>query len=546
MANKIKGLTLEIDGDVTPLNKALGTVNTTSKELQTELRGVERLLKLDPENVDLLNQKQKILAESIGNTKDKLDVLKEAEKQVQEQFEKGDASEEQVRALQREIIKTESELGKLETSASSFQTSVTKDFKKAGDSMKDFGNKVSSAGESMSGISLAAAGVLTGLVANTEMTKEYREEMGKLETAFTTSGYSAEDAKKVYEGFYSVIGEEDRSVEAVSHLAKLTDSQEDLSKWVTIATGVYSTFGDSLPIEGLTEAANETAKTGELTGVLADALNWAGISEDDFKAKLESTNTEKERSALITETLNGLYADSADKYREVNAEIINANVAQSSMNDSMATLGETMQPLITEVFTMLAEKLQVVTDWIAGLDETTLKMILAVVALVAGIAPLLIVVGKVITAVGAITSALPALGTALTALTGPIGIAIAAFAAIIAVIVGLYKTNEDFRNKVDAIWDEIKEIFATTLASIQVLVEKVLGIINKLWEENGEQIMAVVTKMFELVSAIFVKYLEIIRNSLESFITLATGFWDLFGEDITRIAKSLWETAKDI
>ena len=80
-----------------------------------------------------------------------------------------------------------------------------------------------------------------------------------------------------------------------------------MSQWTDIAAGVWATFGDSLPIEGLTEASNETAKTGKLTGVLADALNWAGISEDDFQSSLDGCNSEQERAALITDTLNGLY-----------------------------------------------------------------------------------------------------------------------------------------------------------------------------------------------------------------------------------------------
>lgn len=109
--------------------------------------------------------------------------------------------------------------------------------------------------------------------------------MGKLETAFTTSGHSATTAKDTYNTLNSVLGDSDVAVEAANHLAKLTDNQKDLNTWTDICTGVFATFGDSLPIEGLTEAANETAKTGQLTGVLADALNWAGVNEDEFQAK---------------------------------------------------------------------------------------------------------------------------------------------------------------------------------------------------------------------------------------------------------------------
>ena len=167
---------------------------------------------------------------------------------------------------------------------------------------------------------IAAAGAaFFGLA---EETREARENMGKLETSFTTAGHSAEDAKNTYTELYGVLGDDGQATEAAAHLAKLTTNEKELSDWTNICTGVYATFGDSLPIEGLTEAANETAKTGSITGNLADALNWAGVSEDDFQASLDACTSEQERQALITSTLNGLYSEAADKYREVNGDII--------------------------------------------------------------------------------------------------------------------------------------------------------------------------------------------------------------------------------
>ena len=109
-ANGIKGITIEIGGDTTKLDKALSETGKKSASLQRELKEVNRLLKLDPGNTELVAQKQKILAESVSETKKKLDILKEAEKQVQEQFERGEVSEEQYRALQREIIECSNEL----------------------------------------------------------------------------------------------------------------------------------------------------------------------------------------------------------------------------------------------------------------------------------------------------------------------------------------------------------------------------------------------------------------------------------------------------
>lgn len=221
-------------------------------------------------------------------------------------------------------------------------------------------------GKGLTGAAIAAG---TALAAMAEKTREYRSEMGKLESAFMTAGYSADVAKNTYTALYATLGDTGQAVEASNHLAKLVKNEKDLATWTDICTGVFATFGDSLPIEGLTEAANETAKTGQLTGQLADALNWAGVSEDDFQASMDACTTEQERQALITETLNGLYKDAAENYKEVNKDVIDANAAQDKLNEGMAALGEIIEPVLTdfkffagEVLLELAEAIQTIID----------------------------------------------------------------------------------------------------------------------------------------------------------------------------------------
>ena len=188
----------------------------------------------------------------------------------------------------------------------------------------------------------AGVGLVSKLNEISEETKELRDNLGKLETGFTTNGHTAETATQTYKDLYSILGDSDKATEAASHLALLTKNQEQLSSWTNIATGVYAQFGDSLPIESLTEAANETAKTGTLTGALADALNWVGVNEEKFQAKLDKCNSEQERSALITKTLNGLYDEQAEKYKEVNSVLIDAQKAQATYEMSLASLGESV------------------------------------------------------------------------------------------------------------------------------------------------------------------------------------------------------------
>lgn len=160
-------------------------------------------------------------------------------------------------------------------------------------------------------ITTAAGAAVGGLLALESSTEEYRVAMGKLNTAFEAAGYGAETAQQAYNAFYGILGDTDTATEASQLLAKLADSAEDVSTWTDIAAGVAGTFGDSLPIEGLIEASNETAKVGQVTGVLADALNWAGISEDDFNEKLAECSSESDRNQLIMETLAGTYDEAS-------------------------------------------------------------------------------------------------------------------------------------------------------------------------------------------------------------------------------------------
>lgn len=248
--------------------------------------------------------------------------------------------------------------------------SISKTDSKAESLAQKFVKGATTAAKWGAAVATAAVGMATAagaaIVKVAEDTREYRSEMGKLETAFESSDHSAETAKKTYQELQSILGDTGQSVEAANHLAKLCKNQEQLSKWTNICTGVYAQFGASLPIEGLTEAANETAKTGALTGGLADALNWAGVNEEKFQEKLDKCKTEQQRQALITETLNGLYAESAKLYRENSEAVIAANASQEKLNETMAKIGGAVEPVVTKVKAMGITLLEMVTPAIVG------------------------------------------------------------------------------------------------------------------------------------------------------------------------------------
>ena len=215
----------------------------------------------------------------------------------------------------------------------------------------------------------AAAGV-GALSTVAESTREYRTEMGKLDTAFTTNKFTAADAKQTYSDLYAVVGDSGQTTEAANHLSLLCNSTRDLQSWTEICTGVYGQFGDSLPIEGLTEAANETAKVGTVTGSLADALNWMGVSEDEFNEKLAKCSSEQERQQLITSTLTSLYSDASAQYKKTNGDVMESNRAHQQLSDTMAQIGAVAEPVLNSLIGLGGKLLEQLSPIIEGVADS--------------------------------------------------------------------------------------------------------------------------------------------------------------------------------
>lgn len=280
--------------------------------------------------------------------------LEEAEKAMNNLGDGSDKAEDGTKDLNKELKKSQKELDKTEKEAEETGSG----FSKLGSTIAGVAKGI---GKAVAGMGVAFAGVGAAIVGLVESTRETREEFNKLEAAFTSAGHTAQTAEKTYTEFYALLGDEGQATEAVSHLAKLTNNQKELATWTNIATGVFATFGDSLPIENLTEASNETAKTGQLTGGLADALNWAGVNEDKFQESLDACTSEQERQALITKTLNGLYSEAAAKYKTLNGDILDARKATAELTQATADMGAAFEPAVTAGKQALAGLLKEIT-----------------------------------------------------------------------------------------------------------------------------------------------------------------------------------------
>lgn len=253
-----------------------------------------------------------------------------------------------------------------------------------------FKNKAVSAMQEFAKKSALAAGAAVGglaaaFVALDGATEEYRVAQGKLNTAFDAAGFSADAARKSYRNFYAILGDTDTAAEASQLLAKLAQNERDVGTWTRIAAGVSGTFGDSLPIEGLIEAANETAKVGQVTGTLADALNWAGILEDDFNERLSACVSEAGRNKLIMDTLARTYEGAAEAFYQNNRQVVDARRNQATLSEITAKLGDASATAKNKLWEMLGaqadgsiragsalewltEKAAAFSGWVAGLD----------------------------------------------------------------------------------------------------------------------------------------------------------------------------------
>lgn len=403
------GPRIGIDGE-SEFRKQLNNINTSLRTLKTELTKVSSEFADNAESEQALIAKNKTLQKSIDQQKKKIEEVAKALAAAEQKF--GENSNEALK-WQAVLNKSETDLNKLEQELRQNDQALEEMAQGLRDTETGLRNVDSAAagldklGENLGGAVLGGAKALTAavvglgaaLVGAAESSREYRTNMGKLNTAFTTNGFSASAAKDAYRDLVGVLGESDRSVEAANHLAKLTDNEKDLQTWTDICTGVFATFGDSLPIEGLTEAANETAKVGQVTGPLADALNWAGISEDEFNVALSKCSDEQERQKLIMDTLNGAYRDASKEYKRTNKDVIEANLAQDKLNDSLARLGATIEPLITKFKNFAAA----VIGGFAGIIENVTELPKGLQAIVFGFTGLVAAAGPAVLAFNSVS-----------------------------------------------------------------------------------------------------------------------------------------------
>lgn len=397
MATRTIATRLTLEGEK-EYKKELGEVNQEIGLLSDKMKRADAEFRGQANSIEALTTKNDLLREAQQKQIDKIAKLQTAIEDCGEAYGEND---EAVMRFKRQLEKAETDLIDLNDELSAnerYLDEARTSADKCAKSIDEYGKKVGAAASdtdkltgiggkggigglveqlgSLKGMLLGGAAV-AGLKATSDAiigivdeTEEYRKIMGTLETSSQQAGYTADETGEVYKRLYGVLGDTQTAATTVANLQAIGYEQDDLMKMADAVTGAWATYGDSIPIDGLAEAINETIQTKTVTGNFADVLSWAGESVDDFNKKLEASNSTAETMQIVLNQLaNQGLPETAKAWRDANEDVVAYNESQMKLDEAMGQLGETLAPVAAGLKDVFAEGVYAAADAVAWLIE---------------------------------------------------------------------------------------------------------------------------------------------------------------------------------
>ena len=529
MAGRISGITIEIGGDTTKLQTALRGVDSELRTTQSNLRDINKLLKLDPTNTELLTQKQKNLEQAVKETKERLTQLKEAQSQIAEGTQEWDS-------LQREIIATEQSLEGLEQEYRNFGSVSAQQIAAAGEQVKDFGNKVSEVGKQLSGVSAAAAGLVTsmiGLGMNSLQTADDLLTLSK-QTGISTDTlqkmqYAADLIDVPFENISGAVTKMKKS------MAGSGEAFDQLGVSVTDSSGhmrdAESVFFDVIAaMSQIPNAVERDQIAYEIFGKSADEL--AGIIDDGGLA-LRQFGDEAERDGLI------LSGQTLTAMQQTNDEV---DRSKAQFKAAATELGATIMTGLLPVIEKVTDIVKKIVEWMQRLTPEQTNMIITIAAIVAAIAPLLIIGGKLITGIGMLMTFAPMLVAAFNPVTLVVLAIAAAIIALIADGVWLVKHWSELKQMASETWENIKQTFVNAkdaiVGSIKDFAEaakqsfkdtwdNIKNTAISTWDQIREGVANKINAMREAIRTRFENVVEAVKEGVQRLKNLFNFEWHL-------------------
>lgn len=547
---------IEFKAVTSEFTSGIKEVNGSLKTMQNELKLNSAQLKNNGEDADLLTQRQQVLQRQYDATSQKIELteksLEEAKRVLGENStEYRNLENALLRAktaqqnIQTEINQTSRRLEDLESSANNAEDdieSLSRELNDLGDSANSTeggfttlkGAIANFAGNVLSNITSKIGELVGKLFDLNEETAEFRMNMAKLDGATAQYGYSQDYVNEKIKEMYGYFGDDQVSVNAITNLQGLKLSENELSAALDAGVAVWTAYGDSIPIESLTESINESAQVAKVTGVLADALNWSAGEEDAFNKKLASCNSTKERANLITQALNEKYGESKKVYDE-NTESLQANrKAEMELKQTQAELGEAIEPVDTAFTNLKVTVLEGITPAILTVSNGISGLVTAfqslpgpvqtVIGGIAGFAGVILIIGSAVAAFKALTPVLIAIkagvlafGGAIVAISTPVLIAVAVISTLIAIGITLYKNWDTVKAKASSIWNGIKSVISNVTSSISSTVTSKFNTIKSTATNSWNAIKNTTSTVWNGIKTTASNGLDWIKNKLFNF-----------------------------